>query len=115
MLVIDDDELRAMTSLVLEFAGFRVVAAASVAEAKQHTAASRPTVVVCDLRRGGTEDWMFLQQLCGGSAAGPRLVLVADTAGEVSEMLASCDAAIVPRPVDPMTLVEIVFDISGDS
>jgi CheY-like chemotaxis protein len=116
MLIMDDDDLRAMTALALEFAGFRVLAAASSGEAQKYTLATRPHLVVADLRRSGPDDWAFLRHLLGDSGRpASRLVFVTNTKGAVPSSLRSHCASVVLRPVDPAALVRVALDVTESS
>jgi CheY-like chemotaxis protein len=114
MLIMEDDDLRAMTALALEFAGFRVLAAASSGEAQKCAFTTRPHVVVADIRRSGPDDWAFLRNLLGDSGRPvSRLVFVTNTTGAVPSSLRSHCASVVFRPVDPAALVKIALEVTA--
>ncbi len=111
MLVMEQEALRALTALTLEFAGFRVVAMPT------RTGVLRPDpppcdVAVADLVDGDADDWEWLRRLTG-RALRTRLVFVADPGGAVPAVLKARCAAVVLRPVDPAMLVKIVAEVAA--
>lgn len=111
MLVMDDDDLRAMTALALEFAGFRVIATASISDAARYDA-TRPNIVIADLRRDNLSDALSMWKLAADlPTADPRFVWVADALNDVPANPAC--AAVAIRPVGPSTFVKIAFDLSA--
>jgi DNA-binding NarL/FixJ family response regulator len=112
MLVIEQEALRALTALTLEFAGFRVVAMpAGAGMARPDPPAC--DVAVADLIDGNADDWEWLRRLTGRPAPRTRLVFVADPGSAVPAVLKARCAAVVLRPVDPATLVKIVAEVAA--
>jgi CheY-like chemotaxis protein len=113
MLVMDDDDLRAMTALALEFAGFRVIATASISDAARYET-TRPNIVIADLRRDDLSDALSVWKLATDlPAADTRFVWVADALSDVPATLNPACAAVAIRPVGPSTFVKIAFDLSA--
>ena len=56
LLIADDGERLAMTALLLEFTGFRVIPAVSIADGRERTRLVQPHAVVADLRPSSRRD-----------------------------------------------------------
>jgi DNA-binding response OmpR family regulator len=101
-LVVDDDAaLRMLCRVNLEFEGFAVREAATVAEAEAQLAAERPDVVLLDVHLGGERTDDLLARI---RAAGIPVVLVTGSA-DIRDYSNSADA-VVGKPFMPQELVE---------
>lgn len=103
-LVVDDDpSLRMLVRVSLELDGFRVGEAATVGEADAALAASRPDVVVLDVRLGREESTELLARI---HEAGIRVVLVTGSVA-LAEYDGLADAVLM-KPFVPADLVATV-------
>ena len=101
-LVVDDDAaLRMLCRVNLEFGGFAVREAGTVAEAETQIAAERPDVVLLDVHLGGERTDDLLAQI---RAAGIPVALVTGSV-DLREYEDRADA-VLGKPFVPQTLVE---------
>ena len=118
ILVVDDDaDGRALTSLVLTQAGATVKAAASVREALEMLAAERPDVLVSDLGLPDEDGYALIRQLRQHEKEhGGFLPAIALTGYARSEdrvrVLAAGFQAHVPKPVEPVELASVIADVA---
>ena len=92
VLVVDDEaDLLFTIALSLEFAGYRVLTAASGEEALERVAAEEPDVIVLDLRLPGMDGWDVIHGLLA-SGVFPRIPVVL--------LSAQVDAATAARAVN---------------
>ena len=119
ILVVDDDgDGRALTSLVLTQAGATVKTAASVREALEMLAAERPDALVSDLGLPDEDGYALIRQLRQHEKEhGGFLPAVALTGYARSEdrvrVLAAGFQAHVPKPVEPVELASVIADVTG--
>ena len=101
VLVVDDDpSLRMLCRVNLELDGFDVREAATLEEARQAVADSRPSVVFLDVHLGNTSSHELLAEL---RESGIPVVLVTGSA-DVNELRGRADA-ILAKPFLPDDLV----------
>lgn len=118
ILVVDDDsDGRALTSLVLTLAGATVKAAASVREALEMLDADRPDVLVSDLGLPDEDGYALIRQLRQHEREhGGFLPAVALTgyarAEDRARVLAAGFQAHVPKPVEPVELAAVISDVT---
>lgn len=118
ILVVDDDgDGRALTSLVLTQAGATVKAAASVREALEMLDAGRPDVLVSDLGLPDEDGYALIRQLRqhekehGGFL--PAIALTGYARAEDrARVLAAGFQAHVPKPVEPVELASVIADVT---
>jgi DNA-binding NarL/FixJ family response regulator len=114
LLIADDRERLAMTALLLEFTGFRVIPAASIADGRERTRLVQPHVVVADLRPSSRGDRELLRELQSpGSTWSSHLVLVVDDDQVVQPALVRLCSAILGRTMEPSSLVQAVRKAAG--
>jgi DNA-binding response OmpR family regulator len=103
-LVVDDDaSLRMLVRVSLELEGFSIEEAATVAEADRAIAASRPDVVVLDVRLGREESKGLLDRIRGAGI--PVLLVTGSVAIADYEGLAD---AVLAKPFAPTDLAATV-------
>jgi signal transduction histidine kinase/ActR/RegA family two-component response regulator len=118
ILVVDDDgDGRALTSLVLTQAGATVKAAASVREALEMLDAERPDALVSDLGLPDEDGYALIRQVRQREREhGGFLPAVALTGYARSEdrvrVLAAGFQAHVPKPVEPVELASVIADVT---
>jgi signal transduction histidine kinase/ActR/RegA family two-component response regulator len=119
ILVVDDDgDGRALTSLVLTQAGATVKAAASVRDALEMLDAERPDVLVSDVGLPDQDGYALIRQLRqrekdhGGFLPAVALTGYARAEDRV-RVLAAGFQAHVPKPVEPAELATVIADIAG--
>jgi signal transduction histidine kinase len=118
ILVVDDNtDGRALTSMVLTQAGASVKAAASVREALQMLEGERPDVLVSDIGLPDEDGLTLIRQIRQGEAEhGGFLPAVALTgyarAEDRARSLAAGFQAHVPKPVDPAELTAAIATIT---
>jgi signal transduction histidine kinase/ActR/RegA family two-component response regulator len=118
ILVVDDDaDGRALSSLVLTQAGATVKAAASVREALELLDAEPPDVLVSDLGLPDEDGYALIRQLRQQEREhGGFLPAVALTgyarAEDRARVLAAGFQAHVPKPVDPVELASVIADVT---
>ncbi len=110
VLVIDDeDDIRELCRVNLEFEGFDVIDAADGQAGLQQAARHRPDVIFLDLMMPGMDGWEVLQRLKedDATAAIPVILLTART-GEEDQMRGWEEGILeyVSKPFNPMSLVE---------
>jgi two-component system, cell cycle response regulator DivK len=112
VLVVDDyDEVRDLTKRVLESFGYRVVEAASGAEAVRVAQADSPDLILLDLSMPNMDGFATIHQLRRllGLRDVPVIALSAHTAREVREdALAAGCREFITKPVLPERLKEVV-------
>jgi DNA-binding NarL/FixJ family response regulator len=114
LLIADDRERLAMTALLLEFTGFRVIPAASIADGRERTRLVQPHVVVADLRPSTRGDRELMRELQSpGSTWNSHLVLVVDDDQVVQPALIRLCSAILGRTMEPSSLVQAVLKAAG--
>jgi PAS domain S-box-containing protein len=119
ILVVDDDaDGRALTSLVLTQAGASVKAVGSVREALQLLEGERPDVLVSDIGLSDEDGLSLIRQIRQNEAAhGGFLPAVALTgfarAEDRARSIAAGFQAHVQKPVDPVDLVKAIATITG--
>ena len=118
ILVVDDDgDGRALTSLVLTQAGATVKAATSVREALEMLDAERPDVLVSDLGLPDEDGYALIRQLRQHEREhGGFLPAVALTgyarAEDRTRVLAAGFQAHVAKPVEPVELAAVIADVT---
>ena len=110
VLVVDDEEdIRELCRVNLEFEGFEVVDASGGAEALELVARSRPDVVFLDLMMPGMDGWEVLRRLKEDDTTAdiPVVLLTARTAEE-DQMRGWQEGILeyVSKPFNPLSLVE---------
>jgi len=98
----DDESLRLLCRLTLEFEQFAVRAAATLEEARGAVAAERPDVVLLDVHLGGQETHSLLARL---RADGIPVALVTGAA-DASRHRDDADDLLM-KPFSPQHLVEV--------
>jgi DNA-binding response OmpR family regulator len=102
-LVVDDDAaLRLLCRVNLELEGFAVREAGTVAAAESEVETERPDVVLLDVHLGGEQTFTLLDRL---RADGIPVALV--TGSVDAELYRHLADAIIPKPFNPLELVEI--------
>lgn len=117
LLVEDDDDTRRVYSLMLRHAGFRVVEAATGAEAVQHALEDAPDLILMDMNLPLFDGWEAAKQIKADSRASatPLLAFSAliDSIADLRRESAVFDGFIA-KPVSPSELVRRVaayFDL----
>ena len=114
LLIADDGERLAMTALLLEFTGFRVIPAVSIADGRERTRLVQPHAVVADLRPSSRGDRELLRELQSpGSTWSSHLVLVVDDEQVVLPALVRLCSSILGRTMEPSSLVQAVRKAAG--
>jgi len=113
----DEPDTRELIATVLRQAGAEVAVAASVDEALGVLQVSAPDVVLCDIAMPGRDGYDLLREARRRPGALTRTPFVALTAhvqeSDRRRSLAEGFDVHVPKPVDPVELVEVVRNISG--
>jgi signal transduction histidine kinase len=118
LLVDDDDDGRALTSLVLTQAGATVKGVGSVREALELREAERPDVLVSDVGLPVQDGYALIRQLRqherdhGGFLPAVALTGYA-RAEDRARVLAAGFQAHVAKPVEPVELATVIADITG--
>ena len=108
ILVIDDDTayLRVVTK-ALALGGYRVTTASNGREALAALQHQRPSVILLDLAMPVMDGRAFAQELKARPNPPPIIVVSGASDGrEQADAIGACD--YVPKPFDPMMLLEIV-------
>jgi DNA-binding response OmpR family regulator len=114
LLIVDEHERLAMTALLLELAGFRVIPAATLADGNARTRVVRPDVVVLDLVQSPRNNWEVMRELqSAASTQDARLVLFADDDQIVPQAVIDQCSAIVTRAIEPAALVHVLHEVSA--
>ncbi len=107
LVVEDETDLREMVADSLELAGYRVLQAASATEARRHTDASIPDLVLLDWMLPDTSGINWLRQL-RRSGRFPGLPVIMLTArGEISDRVTGLDSGADDYLVKPFSLKEL--------
>jgi two-component system alkaline phosphatase synthesis response regulator PhoP len=111
VLVVDDeDDIRELCRVNLEFEGFEVVDAANGTTALELAGRARPDVVFLDLMMPAMDGWEVLRRLKDddATAAIPVVLLTART-GEQDQMRGWDEGILeyVSKPFNPLSLVEV--------
>jgi DNA-binding response OmpR family regulator len=101
LIVEDDPALRLLSRINLEFGGFDVVEAATVAEADAQLAAGPPDVVLLDVHLGRSHSTDLLERL---RSSGIPVAIVTGTA-DIDELQGAADA-VLAKPYAPEELVD---------
>jgi two-component system, cell cycle response regulator DivK len=115
ILIIDDNDANiALTTFVLESAGFSVHAVTDAALSQAATAAFRPDLILMDIRLPGG-DGLRMTRALRSQASTRDIVIVAYTAwamkGDESRFLAAGCDAYIPKPIDVAHFAEQVTRI----
>lgn len=111
VLVVDDEPaLRLLCRLNLEFEGFSVLEAATLAEARRRLDATAVDVVLLDVHVGEDDGRDLLDEL--RSQGSPARVVLLTGSVEVTAAESGADLVIV-KPFDPIELVAAVRELSG--
>ena len=103
VLVVEDDQsLRLLCRLTLEFEDFRVREAGTADEAREAVAESQPDVVFLDVNLGGKRSDTLLEDL---RAAGIPVVVVTGST-DVEEYRSRADD-VLSKPFEPSELVDV--------
>ncbi len=114
LLIADDRERLAMTALLLEFTGFRVIPAVSIADGRERSQLVQPHAVVADLQPSARSDRELLRELQSpGSTWSSHLVLVVDDDQVVQPALVKLCSAILGRTMEASSLVQAVRRAAG--
>lgn len=107
LVVEDETDLREMVADALELAGYQVLQAASIAEARRHTDAQPPDLILLDWMLPDTSgiDWLRQLRRSGRFPALPIILLTAR--GEVSDRVAGLDSGADDYLVKPFSLKEL--------
>jgi DNA-binding response OmpR family regulator len=110
VLVVDDEEdIRELCRVNLEFEGFAVDDAANGPQALERASRTRPDVIFLDLMMPGMDGWEVLRRLKedDSTAAIPVVLLTART-GEEDQMRGWQEGILeyVSKPFNPLSLVE---------
>jgi DNA-binding response OmpR family regulator len=110
VLVVDDeDDIRELCRVNLEFEGFEVVDAPSGAKALEVASSQHPDVIFLDLMMPGMDGWEVLRRLKEEDATAdiPVVLLTART-GEEDQMRGWQEGILeyVAKPFNPLSLVE---------
>jgi CheY-like chemotaxis protein len=109
VLVVDDDRTtRDLLRLYLANAGYRVSTAVDGDDALQRVRAERPDLITLDLAMPGSDGFSVLRQLASEPAFAGIPVLVVSGAEEPTRALAVGAHAVLPKPIQRHTLLEIV-------
>lgn len=112
LLVEDDQDTQDTMKLMLEMEGAAVATATSAAEALRAFFTRRPDVLVCDLGLPGADGYAFIRQIrelpaeLGGSTGA--VAVTAYAAEMPTKVLHAGFQAHLPKPVEPVTLVQAV-------
>ena len=110
VLVVDDeDDIRELCRVNLEFEGFQVIDAADGPSALEQAASQHPDVIFLDLMMPAMDGWEVLQRLKEDDATAdiPVVLLTART-GEEDQMRGWQEGILeyVSKPFNPLSLVE---------
>lgn len=111
LVVEDQEDLRLLCRVNLEFAGFRVAEAGDAAAAMVAAAAERPQALVLDLGLPDMDGWDLLERLCRDFEVRPPSVVVVTGRAPGPERRRAQSvgvAALLPKPYAPGILVDIV-------
>jgi two-component system alkaline phosphatase synthesis response regulator PhoP len=110
VLVVDDeDDIRELCRVNLEFEGFQVVDASNGAAALQQAHAEHPDVIFLDLMMPEMDGWEVLRRLKeDDDTAGIPVVLLTARTGEDDQMRGWQEGILeyVSKPFNPLSLVE---------
>jgi len=113
LLIVDDRDRLALVALVLEFAGFTVLPAATAADGRDRARGVRLHAIVTDVAEPSPNDWDDLRGWRADLATRQALlVLVVDRVDVVPRPLFGLCAAVMTRPVEPAALVQVLREIS---
>ena len=108
VLVVDDDpSIRLLCRVNLELEGIAVVEAETLEEARDTLRAANVGVVLLDVNVGGDDGRELLDELKGNDPALPVLMLTGTV--EFVQLRHAPDG-IIPKPFDPMRMIERVRD-----
>ena len=118
LLVEDEDDTRYMLSAALQSFGARVTAVRSVAAAVESMQAAEPHVVVSDIGMPGEDGFdlmMHIRRDATGRLRGVPAIAVTAYAGpeDRDRVLASGFNYHLPRPIDPLLVVQTVREAAG--
>jgi signal transduction histidine kinase/ActR/RegA family two-component response regulator/PAS domain-containing protein len=115
ILVVDDEpDTRELVSTLLEGAGARTEVAASVAEALDAVARTKPDVVVTDIGMPGEDGYVFLKRLRAAGQRMPAIALTAYARAEDRQRALSAGFQMhVAKPIEPKKLVTAVARLVG--
>ena len=113
LLVEDDDDTRDFLTMVLRRAGCEVIPAEGAAEALERVQTERPDLIVSDISMPGTDGHAFVRAVRAllPSEGGHTLALALTAHAEPADRARALRAGFqthVPKPVDPVELVEAV-------
>lgn len=109
VLVVEDDaSLRELLAMVLEGEGFSVTTAANGREALEAISASRPMVILLDMRMPVMDGWQFCREMDRRGGARPMIVVVT-AAPDPALRAAEVDAdAWLSKPFDRAALLALM-------
>lgn len=116
LIVDDEDDIREIAQLSMEFAGWQVYTASSGQEAVQVAAARQPDVVLLDVMMPGLDGPQTLQRLRQNplTIATPVIFLTAKVQTSEQRTLHDLGAqGVIAKPFDPMALATEVSRILG--
>jgi CheY-like chemotaxis protein len=119
VLVVDDDaDMRDGIAVVLEDYGGRVTAVASVAEAMAAIARERPAVILSDLRMPGDDGYGLIRKVRAlpperGGQIPTAALSASDSRDEQRRAIRAGFYLLIPKPVSPSRLVEVVAALAG--
>ena len=115
VLVVDDElPIRALTSEILQHAGYRVTAAATGEEALRRLEAVAYDLVVADMRMPGMDGAALYEQICERWPAMERRVIfiTGDLEGErTNRRLARGDVRFLEKPFDTTALLSTISTV----
>ncbi len=115
LLVDDDADTRSLVATILKRCGAAVHAADSVATARDLLVECRPTLVLSDIAMPGQDGFALVGHIRSGHDAFSRIPVIALTASGdprwEEKLRQSGFDAYVSKPVDPLHLVRVIFDL----
>jgi DNA-binding response OmpR family regulator len=112
VLVVDDEQsLRLLCRVNLELAGFDVLEAGTIPEARRLLESSHVDVAILDVHVAGEDGRDLLDELRAADSA-VRVVFLTGSADIRGKRLAGGDA-IVPKPFEPDVLVDVVRQLAA--
>jgi CheY-like chemotaxis protein len=113
LLVVDDRDRLALIAVVLEFAGFRVLPAATAADGRKRARGVRLHAIVTDVVEPSLDGWDDLRRWQDDPGTREALlVLVVNRGDVVPRPLIGVCAAVMTRPVEPAALVQVLREIA---
>jgi CheY-like chemotaxis protein len=112
MIVDDDEDVIEIGTLVLEAAGFRVVAAGDGVDALEILEREEPLLILLDLMMPIMDGEQFLQALRARNITHIPVILMSGYSGALEIAHEFSTAALLRKPVDMDVLLKTVRDVS---